>query len=162
MVGKATPDRGGPQKNPDGVDPNIKRTRKTQPDGHNSGVKIWSLCSVSQHPLTCKPWTTLSNPCNKVRGKYDCKEVFLRRFFLRPSSLHLLSLRRYVPSIYMYISAWIRRWLYNNSSKKTRECTREQLAGIGAVKRKANALKINCVTLTNYVIWASYQDVNRE
>ena len=30
-----------------------------------------------QHPLTCKPWTTLSNPCNKVRGKYICKEVFL-------------------------------------------------------------------------------------
>ena len=31
-----------------------------------------------QHPLTCKPWTTLSNPCNKVRGKYNCKEVFMR------------------------------------------------------------------------------------
>ena len=30
-----------------------------------------------QHPLTCKPWTTLSNPCNKLRGKYNCKEVFL-------------------------------------------------------------------------------------
>ena len=26
---------------------NIRRTIKTQPDGHNSGVKIWSLCSVS-------------------------------------------------------------------------------------------------------------------
>ena len=31
-----------------------------------------------QHPLTCKPWTTLSNPGNKVRGKYNYKEVFLR------------------------------------------------------------------------------------
>ena len=30
-----------------------------------------------QHPLTCKPWTTLSNPCNKVRGIYFYKEVFL-------------------------------------------------------------------------------------
>ena len=40
VVGKTTPDRGGPRKSPDGVDPNIKRTRKTQRDGHNSGVKI--------------------------------------------------------------------------------------------------------------------------
>ena len=31
-----------------------------------------------QHPLTCNPWTTLSNPCNKVRGKNIVKEVFLR------------------------------------------------------------------------------------
>ena len=30
----------GPTENPDGVDPNIRRTRKTQRDGHNSGVKI--------------------------------------------------------------------------------------------------------------------------
>ena len=40
VVGKATPDRGGPRKTPDGVDPNIRRTRKTQCDVHNSGVKI--------------------------------------------------------------------------------------------------------------------------
>ena len=39
----------------------------------------------SQHPLTCKPWTPLSNPCNKVRGKYICKEVFLLPFFMRLS-----------------------------------------------------------------------------
>ena len=31
-----------------------------------------------QLPLTCKPWTTLSNLTNKVRGKYFYKEVFLR------------------------------------------------------------------------------------
>ena len=30
----------GPSESPDGVDPNIRRTRKTQRDGHNSGVKI--------------------------------------------------------------------------------------------------------------------------
>ena len=40
VVGKATPDRGDPRKTSDGVDPNIRRTRKTQRDGHNSGVKI--------------------------------------------------------------------------------------------------------------------------
>ena len=32
-----------------------------------------------QHPLTCKPSTTLSNSCNKVRDKNFVKEVF-RRF----------------------------------------------------------------------------------
>ena len=31
-----------------------------------------------QHPLTCNPSTTLSNPCNKVRGKnIIVKEIFL-------------------------------------------------------------------------------------
>ena len=49
-----------------------KRTRKTQCDGHNSGVKIWSLCSVSSILSHANPWTTLSNPSNKVRGKYNC------------------------------------------------------------------------------------------
>ena len=34
VVGKATPDRGGSRKTPDGVDPNIRRTRKTQRVGH--------------------------------------------------------------------------------------------------------------------------------
>ena len=41
-----------------------------------------------QHPLTCKPWTTLSNPCNKVSGKYICKEVscvFLLASFITAS-----------------------------------------------------------------------------
>ena len=81
--------------NPDGVDPSIRRTRKTQRDGHNSGVKILQFMFGLQLPLTCNPWTILSNPCNKVRGKYICKEVFVRlpsrrRLFLRLS----LSLRR--------------------------------------------------------------------
>ena len=68
----------GPLESPDGVDPNIRRTRKAQRDGHNSGVKIWSLCSVTCILSHANPWTTLSNPFNKVRGKYNCKEVFLR------------------------------------------------------------------------------------
>ena len=68
MVGKATPDRGGPRKSPDGVDPKTsgwasKRIRKTQRDGHNSGVKIWSLCSVSStlsHANLEQPFRTLA------------------------------------------------------------------------------------------------------
>ena len=62
VVGKATPDRGGPRKTPDGVDPSIRRTKKTQRDGHNSGVKIWSLCSVSStlsHANLEQPFRTL-------------------------------------------------------------------------------------------------------
>ena len=70
VVGKATPDRGSPQepqwslgsrevadKNSKesqhpaewtpGLRLSIRRTRKTQRDGHNSGVKILQLCSIS-------------------------------------------------------------------------------------------------------------------
>ena len=65
------------------------------------------------HPLTCNPWTTLSNPCNKVRGKYNSKEVFLRLpscifvtafLFLRPLFVRLI-----------LVSLWCCRWLYNSS-----------------------------------------------
>ena len=67
-----------------------------------------------QHPLTCNPSTTLSNPCKKVRGKNIVNEVFLRLYhvsfipafsFLRPLFLRLLSLRRYVSRIYMYATS---------------------------------------------------------
>ena len=65
-----------------------------------------------QHPLTCKSWTTLSNPCNKVRGKYVVKEVFVRL----PSCVFLPALS------FMHLSlllcrcdaAWTCKWLYNN------------------------------------------------
>ena len=53
----------GPSESPDGVDPNIRRTRKTQRDGHNSGVKIWSLCSVPStlsHANLQQPFRTLA------------------------------------------------------------------------------------------------------
>ena len=69
-----------PQKSPDGVDPNIRRTRKTHRDGHNSGVKIWSLCSVSSTLSHANLSTTLSNPWNKLRGIYVVKEVLLASF----------------------------------------------------------------------------------
>ena len=52
---------GGPRKAPDGVDPNIRRTR------HNvtviTGVKIWSLCSISSilsHATLQQPFWTLT------------------------------------------------------------------------------------------------------
>ena len=64
----------GPSESPDGVDPNIRRTRKTQRDGHNSGVKIWSLCSV---PSTLSH-ATLSNPFQtlQINGEVN---IFLKK-----------------------------------------------------------------------------------
>ena len=53
----------GPSETPDGEDPNIRRTRKTQRDSHNRGVKIWSLCSVSStlsHANLEQPFRTLA------------------------------------------------------------------------------------------------------
>ena len=44
------------------------------------GVKILLFMFGHQLPLTRKPWITFSNPCNKVKGKYFVKEVFLRLF----------------------------------------------------------------------------------
>ena len=79
MVGKATPDRGGPRKSPDGVDPKTsgwasKRTRKIQRDGHNSGVKIWSLCSVS----SILSHATLQHPFRTLAIKWEVN-IFLKK-----------------------------------------------------------------------------------
>ena len=82
-------------------------------------VKILQFIFDLQLPITCNPWTTLSNPCNKVRGKILLKKsscVFLPAS-LSLSCLRLInSLRQYVSSIYMYISAWTCIWECNTSS----------------------------------------------
>ena len=84
----------GPSKSPDGVDPNIKRTRKTQRDGHNSGVKIWSLCSVS----SILSHATLKQPFRTLAIKWEVnivKEVFLRLYhasFIHASVFDVVSL----------------------------------------------------------------------
>ena len=78
----------------------IRRTRKTQRDGHKFGVKILKFLFGLQHPLIRKPWTTLSNLTNKVRGT---------NILLKKSSCIFViacvcySLRRYVSSIYICI-----------------------------------------------------------
>ena len=94
----------GPSESPDGVDPNIRRTRKKQRDGHNSGVKIWSLCSVSSTLSHANPWTTLSNLAIKREVKYICKEVFL----CLPSCVFLRA------SVFIIESLWYGKWVYNN------------------------------------------------
>ena len=53
----------GAHGNPDGVDPSIRRTRKTQRDGHNSGVKIlqlFSVLSTLSHATLEQPFRTLA------------------------------------------------------------------------------------------------------
>ena len=57
------------------------------------GVKILEFLFGLQLPLKRKPWVTFSNPCNKVRGKYFVKEVFLCLFII--------------------VSLWCCRWRYN-------------------------------------------------
>ena len=97
VVVKATPDRGGSRKAPMELTPTSGEQERHKRDGHNSGVKIWSLCSVSSTVLTCKPSTTLSNPCNKVRGKYVVKEVLLASF---------------ITASVIIASAWISIYMY--------------------------------------------------
>ena len=127
----------GASEPPNGVDPNI-RTRKTQRDGHNREVKIWSLCSVSS-PLS---HANLQQPFRTLAVKWEvniCKEVFPMSSFLRlylasflPAFsflhlncycvhplfvrlsfiMHLLSLRRYVSSIYICMQQFIIHYIY--------------------------------------------------
>ena len=68
----------GPSESPDEVDPNIRRTRKTQRDGHNSGVKIWSLrlvSSILSHANLAIKWEV-----------YILKRSLLVSSFLHPNS----------------------------------------------------------------------------
>ena len=78
----------GSSESPDGVDPNIRRTRKTQRDGHNSGVKIWSLCSVSitlSHANLEQPFRTLAINWEVDMSLKKPSCVFLLPFFMRLS-----------------------------------------------------------------------------
>ena len=77
-----------------------QRTRKTQRDGHKFGVKILQFMFGLQLPLTCNPWTTLSNPCNKVRGN----------ILLKKSSCVFIII---LASVIIIVSLWCCRWLYN-------------------------------------------------
>ena len=59
----------------------IRRTRKTQRDGHKSeGQNIAVSVRSPALSLKCNPWVTLLYLCNKVRGKYFVKEVFQRLY----------------------------------------------------------------------------------
>ena len=68
------------------------------------GVKILQFLFGLQLPLTRKPWITFSNPCNKVRGTYIYKEVFLR----------------------LFVSLWYCIWEYNSKNLYSLHCFKTQ------------------------------------
>ena len=77
----------GPSESPDGVDPNIRRTIKTQRDGHNSGVKIWSLCSVS----SILSHATLKQPFRTLAIKWEVNIFVKKSSCVVPSCVFLLA-----------------------------------------------------------------------
>ena len=123
----------GPSESPDGVDPKTsgwasKRTRKTQRDGHNSGVKIWSLCSVS----SILSHVTLKQPFQTLAIKWEVN------IFLKTSSCVLHS-RVFLPASFILASLSLCRcgWLYN-------------IVRFGAcVSRVLQGFKTNLVTVNN-------------
>ena len=78
----------GPSENLDGVDPNIRRTRKTQRDGHNSGVKIWSFCSVS----SALSHATLEQPFRTLAIKWEVKILLKKSTCFVPSCVFITRL----------------------------------------------------------------------
>ena len=57
-----------------------KERERHNADGHKFQGQNIAIIFNLQLPLTVKPHTTFLNPCNKVRGKYFVKEVFLRLY----------------------------------------------------------------------------------
>ena len=113
----------GPSEPPDGVDPNIRRTRKTQRDGHNSGVKIWSLCSVSStlsHANLEQPFRTLAIKweVNMLLKKSSC--VFLPAFsFLLPFFVRLSVCVYYWVVMIRQMSIYICIFLHESADDNT-------------------------------------------
>ena len=96
----------GPSESPDGVDPNIRRKIKTQRDGHNSGVKIWSLRSVS----SILSHATLSNPAIKWEVNIFVKKSSC--VFLPASSfLHFNSSCVFLPSCVVMLNEHVNNYI---------------------------------------------------
>ncbi len=103
------------QLSPDGVDPNIRRTIKTQRDGHNSGVKIWSLCSVS----STLSHANLEQPFQTLQIKWEVNIIVKKSSCVFPLvSLSLCRCELFYIYMYMYVDVNLHMWLYNNMSKK--------------------------------------------
>ena len=97
--------RGPSKKSPDGVDANIRRTIKTQRDGHNSGVKIWSLCSLS----STLSHANLEQPFRTLAIKWEVNII------VKKSSCFLSSCVFLCASVFTIIeSLWYGKWVYNN------------------------------------------------
>ena len=105
-----TPTEGALGKPPMELTPTSREQERHNVTVISSGGQNMKFMFGLHHPLTCKPWTTLSNPCNKVRGEYFSKEVFLRLpycvFIMRPSFL------RFPSCVFIVVSLWIILHIY--------------------------------------------------
>ena len=100
----------GPSESPDGVDPNIRRTRKTRRDGHNSGVKIWSLCSVS----STLSHANLEQPFQTLQIKWEVNIIVKKPSCVFPlASLSLCRCELFYIYMCMYVDVNLHMWLYN-------------------------------------------------
>ena len=142
MVGKATPDRGGPRKSPmqlpvefqtvetrcggedhtrprgpsespDGVDPNIRRTR------HNvTVITVGSKYEVYVRSPASSHMQTLKQPFQTLAIKWQVN--IIEKKSSASSLMRRLSLCQYLPSICMCISAWISKWQCNTWRDKAK------------------------------------------
>ena len=103
----------GPSESPDGVDPNIRRTRKTQREGHNSGVKIWSLCSVS----SSLSHATLEQPFRTLAIKWEVNIIVKQSSCVFLPALSFLHLNCHC--VVIIVSLWYGTWLYNSCTVPT-------------------------------------------
>ena len=134
----------GPSETPDGVDPNIRRTRKTQRDGHNSGVKIWSLCSVSStlsHASFEQPFQTLA-----INWEVN---IFVKKSSCVLHSCVLSSCVFVLASVLILCrcdAEWCCRWLYN-TLKANKCCHRTYInTEIGGKAKKLSSCYIAIYT----------------
>ena len=126
VVGKATPGRGGPweprwslgtwevadkmwqitqQSEPLGLRLSLKRTRKTQHDGHKSeGSKYWSLCSVSSSLSHANP----EQPFWTLVIKW---EVYI--FIKKSSCVFIISCVCLCHWVLIIVSSWYGTWECN-------------------------------------------------
>ena len=132
----------------------------------SSGGQNMKFMFGLQHPLTCKPWTTLSKPCNKVRGKYICKVVFLclpscvfilRRLFLRLSfcvRLSLLLLSRYDTA-----NEYTTEWLYSSVKEPTFDMLSIQMRMVSLNSRRLSSAEIPLMNrFLHYRVFGSRDD----
>ena len=127
MVGKATPNRRGPREPPMEWTPASGEQERHNVTVINDGVKILQFMFGLQLPLTCNPWTTLSNRYNKVRGKILLKKSscvflpaslsFMRRLLLRPCPCVCLN---YCVVMLRHMS--IQQWVCVHVSACVRNC----------------------------------------
>ena len=163
MVRKATPDWEGTQKSPDGVDPSIKRTRKTQCDGHNSGVKIWSLCSISStlsHANLEQPFRTLAIKweVNIFLKKSSC--ILLASLSLCRCELFYIYMRTYVDvnlHIWLYNTKTLVEvgevWLFCSDAVGVFNSPSQLGCGVSVVNSKGNILKKINVSFMVHLFW---------